>query len=296
MPTKHSPALISAIVGAYHSGTPVSTLCATHDVPRSTIYSWLTQQRKLKSTAGTEFCLKDYKDLKRHNDKLETQLIILKLSGCGLSAPLKEKLAALEKLYGQYNVHSLCDAFDVSRGTFYNHIFRKKDVTAYDKRRAELSIHVRDVFDEFKQRLGAKRIAVVLTERGIKVSDKYVSSIMRELGLESIGRHSKKEYKKLAARGKPNILQREFNVLEPNRVWVSDVTCFKVEGKYIYTCVIIDLFSRKVVAHKISRSNSTYLITTTFRQAFKSRNQPHGTISYKTPEQFETLYFASNPS
>ena len=198
--------------------------------------------------------------MQRRYDKLEAQLEIIKLAGCGLSAPLQEKLAALEKLYGQYSVHALCDAFEISRGTFYNHIFRRKEGTVFDKRREELRVHVREVFDEFKQRLGAKRIAAVLNDCGIKTSDKSVSALMREMGLESIGRHSKRDYKRLAAnRGKPNILQREFNVAEPNRVWVSDVTCFKVSSKWLYTCVIIDLFSRKIIAHKTSRSNSTYL-------------------------------------
>lgn len=34
------------------------------------------------------------------------------------------------------------------RGTFYNHIFRRKEVTAYDKRRAEMKEHIKTVFDE----------------------------------------------------------------------------------------------------------------------------------------------------
>ena len=52
------------------------------------------------------------------------------------------------------------------------------------------------------------------------------------------------------------------------------MTCFKINNKYLYICVILDLFSRKAVAHRVSPKNSTYLITSTFRQAFKSRNAP----------------------
>ncbi|USF28336.1 hypothetical protein N510_003295 [Firmicutes bacterium ASF500] len=32
----------------------------------------------------------------------------------------------LELLYGQYDVYTLCEALDVSRGTFYNHILRQQ--------------------------------------------------------------------------------------------------------------------------------------------------------------------------
>lgn len=73
-----------------------------------------------------------------------------------------------------------------------------------------------------------------------------------------------------------NVLQRQFHVDKPNRVWVSDVTCFKVNGKYLYVCVILDLFSRKVVAYRVSPKNSTYLIASTFRLAFQIRNSPVG--------------------
>ena len=69
-----------------------------------------------------------------------------------------------------------------------------------------------------------------------------------------------------------------FQADAPNRIWVSDVTCFKINQNYLYICVILDLFSRKVVAHRVSPKNSTYLITSTFRQAFQRRNAPQSLV------------------
>ena len=54
----------------------------------------------------------------------------------------------------------------------------------------------------------------------------------------------------------------------------EDVYKRQVHGRYLYVCVILDLFSRKVVAYRVSAQNTTYLITSTFKQAFKSRNSP----------------------
>ena len=48
----------------------------------------------------------------------------------------------------------------------------------------------------------------------------------------------------------------------------------KIKGSWLYLCVIIDLFSRKVIAHRISRSASTRLVTTTFRAAYAERGMP----------------------
>ena len=75
-------------------------------------------------------------------------------------------------------------------------------------------------------------------------------------------------------RKKQDLLNREFRVDHPNHIWVSDITYFKIKGSWLYLCVIIDLFSRKVIAHRISRSASTRLVTTTFRAAYAERGMP----------------------
>ena len=63
---------------------------------------------------------------------------------------------------------------------------------------------------------------------------------MGEMGLQRITQYSKRDYqkeKRLAK--KQNVLQRKFQVDEPNRIWVSDVTCFD-----IYLSVQSLIFSR----------------------------------------------------
>lgn len=83
----------------------------------------------------------------------------MKIVNCIFRAPLKEKLAELELLYGQYDVHTLCEALDVSRGTIYNHILRNKRGNAwFEKRRDEYRILIREVFEEYHQVLGAEKI------------------------------------------------------------------------------------------------------------------------------------------
>ena len=106
---------------------------------------------------------------------------------CCTKSPLKLKLSELEKLYGKYKTHILCDALDVDRGTFLNHIKRnKRDNVWYIKRRGEMAVKIRDVYEEFDQIFGSKKIAAILRERGEKVSDRFVSELMAEMGLKSI--------------------------------------------------------------------------------------------------------------
>ena len=68
------------------------------------------------------FTAKEYDRLLRRVNKLENIISILKAVNCTVHAPLKKKLCELELLYDQYDVHTLCEALDVSCGTFYNRI------------------------------------------------------------------------------------------------------------------------------------------------------------------------------
>ena len=264
-----------ALVSRYHAGESVAEICADTGVARSTFYTWIRPYTTTITDSGHVVSQQEFIKMKQRIRKLEQKVEILQKVSCTASAPLQEKLQELSKLYGQYSVHALCEALCVSRGTFYNHIFRRKEVTAYDKRKSEMRKHIKAVFDESHQRFGANKIAAVLSTQGISTSSKYVQELMQEMGLQSITRYSKRDYqkgKRLAK--KQNVLQRQFKADEPNRVWGSDVTCFKINDKYLYICVILDLFSRKVVAYRVSPKNSTYLITSTFRQAYQNRNAP----------------------
>ena len=268
-----------SLVARYQAGESVAEICADTGIARSTFYTWIKPYTTTTTDSGYVVSQQEFIKMKQRIQKLEQKVEILQKVGCTASAPLQEKLQELAKLYGQYSVHALCEALCVSRGTFYNHIFRRKEVTAYDKRRAEMKEHIKAVFDENRQRFGANKIAAVLSEQGIRISPQYAAELMRELGLQSVTLYSKRDYQKQERLAKKqNLLQRQFRVEAPNCVWVSDVTCFKINHKYLYVCAILDLFSRKVIAHRVSPKNSTYLVTSTFRQAFQSRNAPQSLI------------------
>ena len=269
-----------SIVARYQQGESIAALSDEFGIPRSTLYRWLKSLPTDSAGKLLQFSYQEYASLQRKVEKLQNIITILKSADCLVSAPLKERLHALEPFYGKYEVHTICEALDVDRGTFYNHILRSKRGNAwFDKRRQEYCQIIRDVFDEYRQVLGAEKIRTILIQRGHQVSAEYISQLMREMGLSSVRSTAKKEYLKLReTERKKNILQQQFTADQPNQRWVSDVTCFKLRDHYFYICVIIDLFSRKVIAHKISKRNSTQLITAAFKMAYEERQPPSGLI------------------
>ena len=73
-----------------------------------------------------------------------------------------------------------------------------------------------------------------------------------------------------------NRLLQQFSQDAPNLVWVSDITYLKAGRKWYYLCVIIDLFSRKVISWRLSGKADVSLVMTTFQKAYESRNTPCG--------------------
>ena len=130
---------------------------------------------------------------------------------------------------------------------------------------------IEQIYNESNQIYGPGKVHAVLKDRGYKISVNVVSRIMHQNGLFAIRTSSKTLYEQEVKR-KENILQQKFTVNRPNEVWVSDVTEFNVKCFIFYICVIIDLYARKVVGYRISRSNNTKLIMNTFREAYENRH------------------------
>lgn len=73
-----------------------------------------------------------------------------------------------------------------------------------------------------------------------------------------------------------NHLHQEFNQKAPDMVWASDFTYIKVAGKWYYLCIVMDLFSRKVIAWNISSKPDVDLVMDAFKKAYDKRHRPAG--------------------
>ena len=259
------------IVNRYDNGESVASIISDTGIPRSTTYAWIKQQHEKQRNRKTELTHKNFRLLENRVKRLQGIIEILKTAGCSPNDSLDIKLSALESLHGQYSVHMLCEALDVSRGTFYNHIFRNKRThTWYAKRREELRVEIQRVYDDNRQIFGAAKICAIMQEEGYRVSKEMVSELMRDMGLISIRQDSKELYDKEQRRYK-NYLNQQFTVSRPNEVWVSDVTCFRFNNKNYYICAVLDLFSRMIIGYRIGKANSTQLVKSTFQMAYKMR-------------------------
>ena len=251
-------------------------------ISKSTFYKWLSEyQNEQKQSDRKNLTLRNFKLLEAKIDRLDGIIEIIKKANILPNSSLKDKLHTAESLSGNYSVHMLCDALDIPRGTYYNHILRnKRDNTWYAKRRETLREQIQEIYDESNQIFGAAKITAVLRRRDIKSSVNMVRQLMSDMGLVSIRQDAKKYYNDNARRHK-NYLNQEFNTTAPDQVWVSDVTYFKCNNKQYYICAVIDLYARKIISYKIGKINSTQLVKTTFKIAYEER-KPSKSLIFHT--------------
>ena len=85
-------------------------------------------------------------------------------------------------------------------------------------------------------------------------------------------------YKRIEENVEPNLLNRNFDVDSPNKVWVTDITYLIFNNKRAYLSTILDLFDRKVVAYRISKFNDNQLVIDTLNEAIAKNKDVHGLI------------------
>lgn len=260
------------IVQRYVEGESVSSISKSTKLSRSTIYIWLKDEQEKENLKTKPLNLGDFHKLKSKCQKQEEIIKILQTSPCSTRAPLSERYEVIKELSDIYSVNASCSALKVAKGSYYNHILRNaNENTQFARKKKELTPIIEEIYNKSKQTYGARRIQIILQDRGYKIATKTVAKIMQENGWFSIRGGAKSLYESSLKR-KDNILQQQFTVFAPNEVWVSDVTYLRFNNKTYYICVILDLYARKAIAHNIAIKNSTQLTKSTFKDAYYSRN------------------------
>lgn len=266
----------SEVVTLYKNHSNIKELSVRYGISKATIYNWIRQYKVVpNSNKRKEVTFGEYIKLQKHLERKTLELKIYQDLHCFKDATTKEKEITISKLVGVYPIKTMCRLLDLPTGTFYNYYFRRKSVTKNQVRDEQLKQKIYRIFKESDERFGAKKILVKLASEGINTTLRKVQNLMKLLNIRSCQCLRKSDFPKVDnSQYYINKLKRVFNQTEPNKYWVSDITELKIRSNKFYLCVILDLFSRKVVAYRLSSQNNTYLTINTFKDAYESRNRP----------------------
>ena len=100
---------------------------------------------------------------------------------------------------------------------------------------------------------GARKLARQLRREGHDVGRKHVGTLMQRMGIEALYRKPRTSIPARGAATYPYLLEN-LAIERPNQVWASDITYVPMAHGFLYLMAIIDLFSRKVLAWRLSNT------------------------------------------
>ena len=264
------------LVALYRAGTPVDVLCERFDICKSTAYNWIQKFSPIKRASCVRTVTPDsYYRLEREMQTLRTENEIIRRSGFLLSVPLGEKIETIDRLKSDFSVYILCKTLGVLKSTYYHHKLHSPARKWYELNNDKLRPLVKEIFDESRERFGARKIKHALNKQGYVVSEAHVSHLMKEMNL--VCKQVRLRYFSTTNRKYKyyrNKVQRKFETEAPNLVWVSDFTSVYVKDAPYSIAVIIDLYARMVVACVVMANATAKRMIGLFDTAFEQSHRP----------------------
>ena len=121
-----------------------------------------------------------------------------------------------------------------------------------------------------------------MKREGVQVARCTVERLMKDLGLEGV-RRGKKCWTTISddALWRPaDRINRHFVATRPNQLWVADITVVATWAGFLYVAFVIDVFARRIVGWRVSRSLQTDLVLDALEQAVWSRKSAKGLIHH----------------
>lgn len=154
-------------------------------------------------------------------------------------------------------------------------------------------MEILDIMDETRWTYGIKRVTKALRDRGFLVNHKRVERLMKQHNIRA--RRKKKRRKTTDSNhdfpASEDRVKRWFDVSEPNKVWVSDISYLKTRDGWLYLCVWIDLFSRKVAGCSLSSSLTSSFICDALLSALERRPGARPTVHSDRGVQYASNEF-----
>lgn len=159
-----------------------------------------------------------------------------------------------------FTVKRMCAALGVSEAGYYRWLKRppsKRSITDHALLQSICEIH-----ESSNRRYGSPKIWRQLRQQGVVCGHKRVERLMCAHKIRAKVVKKRKPWigSVRAEDAAENLLNRQFSVSAANKVWATDITYIKTVGGWLYLCVFLDLYSRKVVGWSVSNSPDTKLV------------------------------------
>jgi putative transposase len=158
------------------------------------------------------------------------------------------RYAFIDRHKAIYPVRQLCQVLEVHASGYYAWAKEPLSTRAKDDRR--LLGLIKQFWIESGGVYGYRKIYTDLRVHGELCGANRIHRLMRSAGLQAqvgYGRRRPKGKTGTVSVVAPNHLQQQFNVEQPDKAWVTDITYIRTHEGWLFLAVVLDLFSRRVI-------------------------------------------------
>jgi putative transposase len=120
---------------------------------------------------------------------------------------------------------------------------------------------------------GSRMLRGLLVAEGCKIGRRHVKTLMRRMGIEALYRRPRTTKPEPGHKIYPYLL-RGMEVTRPNQVWAMDITYIPMARGFVYLAVVLDWFSRRVLAWRLSITMEATFCIEALQEALARHGKP----------------------
>ncbi len=188
----------------------------------------------------------------------------------------------IEPEHRRLSIVKQCELMSISRSSYY---YEGQGESGFN---LELMRLIDEQFMETPY-YGSRQITKILRRLGFCVGRKRVRRLMRKMGLQAIYQRPKTSQPHPEHRVYPYLL-RNLTIDRPNQVWCADITYIPLRRGYLYLVAIMDWYSRRVLAWRLSNTLDASFCTEALEEALALYGPPE-IMNTDQGSQFTSLEF-----
>jgi putative transposase len=120
---------------------------------------------------------------------------------------------------------------------------------------------------------GSRMLRDLLTAEGFKIGRQHVTTLMKHMSVEALYRKPNTSKPAPGHKIYPYLL-RNLQVTRPNHVWAMDITYIPMARGFVYLAAVVDWFSRRVLAWRLSITLEAGFCTEALEEALARHGRP----------------------
>ena len=185
-------------------------------------------------------------------------------------------IAFIEDHRADHGVEPICRVLPIAPATFYDNMAKRADPSRLSdraKRDEHLKPEIERVFEQNLKVYGVRKVWRQMHREGFEIARCTVARLMKDIGIEGVirGKKPTTTFQDKALPCPLDRVNRQFHAPAPNVLWVSDFTYVATWQGFVYVAFVIDVFARRIVGWRASRTAHAGFVLDALEQAIHQR-------------------------